>query len=74
MSIADEQAIKRLNVVVEDLTKRVSKLEAAQSVIIEGADGTDPLLEELALRYEKKFGQPPHHRMKPETIIRALNE
>ncbi len=77
MSIASEVAVKRLNQVVADLEKRLLAVEQAQKVIIEGDDvprETSPDFEELSLRYEQKFGTPPHHRMKAETIQRALQE
>lgn len=31
-------------------------------------------MDTLAKQYEEKFGKPPHHRMKPETIAQALKE
>jgi hypothetical protein len=76
MSIVTDQKVKELGIQLEELKKRVDALEALEKAIIEGDDDpvSDALLEELALRYKEKFGNLPHHRMKPETILRALSE
>jgi len=72
---------------VDTLTKQVGDLMAAmkaqqgfaaapevpgESESITAADLIDD--EDLAAQYKAKFGELPHHRMKPETIKRALME
>lgn len=63
---------------VETLTKSVEALLAAKKVEenhpkpLDEITAADLLEEPLEVRYEKKFGKPPHHRMKPETIAAAL--
>ena len=73
MSIATDHKVRELVIQVDELKKRVAALESLEKAIIEGNE-PDALTEELALRYKEKFGNPPHHRMKPETILRALSE
>lgn len=33
-----------------------------------------PAVVDLAERYRAKFGKPPHHRMRPDTILAALSK
>lgn len=57
MSIWADQQIKELRAEIVSLKDRVSALEATKG---------------LHERYEQKFGKPPHHLMKPETIAERL--
>jgi hypothetical protein len=71
-----------------DLERRVAELstasqtrtepahyEAAEDISVTDILDTDAGdVEDLSKQYEAKFGQPPHHRMKRETIERALKE
>lgn len=74
MSIATDNEVKILRTLMAGLAGRVTCLEnqviALQESLIEGDADTD----DLAARYEAKFKAPPHHRMKRETIERALRE
>ena len=38
------------------------------------AESEAPAAPSLSERYQAKFGKPPHHRMRPETIERALED
>lgn len=40
----------------------------------EEINAPDVQVSNLALRYEERFGEKPHHRMKPETILKALQD
>ena len=75
MSIATDMKVKDLfhktERVLSELAAIRLRLDALEKNIIEG-DGPD--YEELSARYEAKFGKPPHHRMLPETLERALRE
>jgi len=66
------RTIRELRSQIELLAGRITELEKN---LIEGS-GADVSREtaDLILQYEAKFGRPPHHRMKPETIAQALRE
>lgn len=67
---------------VESLTEQVAilKRHLESTAVEEVPRGTienisaDDILGTPAERYESKFGSPPHHRMKPETILKKLEE
>lgn len=86
-SIKAENSLLKSN--VETLTRQVGELlaqakmaqgfsqqqvadQVRQETGISAADLID--VDDLAAQYERKFGEKPHHRMKPETIQRALLE
>ena len=60
----------------------VDKRETSQKTVVESESlVTIPkkqtvvqVLETPAMRYEKKFGKKPHHRMAEKTILKALEE
>lgn len=70
MSIATDHKVKELAAKIAHLEERVCALESLERKIIEG----DEIADDLSAQYERKFGAPPHHRMKRETIERALRE
>jgi len=65
MSLWADARIKELLARVDALEKRLDEPE-------EEDNRTSMYLEELIHDYTKKFGKPPHHRMKLETIEEAL--
>lgn len=74
-----ERSVETLTRQVEELTKlvRLQSDVRAPDVSHEtpGISASDILDEEdLAAQYQRKFGKPPHHKMLPETIARALRE
>lgn len=69
MSLRDGYAIKELQAEVAKLRDRVAALEQN---IIEGDVSRETQPEDLIQKYMDRYGKPPHHRMKPETIKEAL--
>jgi hypothetical protein len=70
MSLWADAKIKELLAEVATLKERVSELE---TVRFDPEEEEPPLAAaDLRAAYENKFGKPPHHRMKPETIQEAL--
>jgi hypothetical protein len=55
---------------IEQLTAMIQKPEVPQVAVVEVSD--EDVLGSPAELYEQKFGKPPHHRMKPESILAAL--
>ncbi len=72
MSLWAQAQIKSLLARVDALEKRVLEIESKPEF-------PDPVntrtfdLAKLTEEYATKFGKPPHHRMKPETIMEALS-
>lgn len=77
-----ESELSLLKANFADLERKLSEFASAAKVsepeqtseTISADDILDDNLEELSQQYAAKFGQPPHHRMKRETIERALRE
>lgn len=65
MSLWADQQIKELRREVESLKARVSALENPVS-------RETSILGDLKAAYQAKFGKPPHHLMKNETIAERL--
>jgi prefoldin subunit 5 len=70
MSIQLTMRVKELGGLIRELEAKVAALSARISEL----ESTDETSAGLTAQYEKKFGSPPHHRMKRETIERALRE
>jgi hypothetical protein len=78
--------IETLNRQIQELTVMVRSLQnnpkeatlyspAYEATEVQGivlSDILEPTKEDLAIQYEAKFGKPPHHMMKVETIQKAL--
>tara|TARA_R110000868_G_scaffold411276_1_gene702634 strand:+ start:580 stop:810 length:231 start_codon:yes stop_codon:yes gene_type:complete len=75
MSIKTDQLVKEMGFSMRDMQTTIntltSRIEALERNIIEGEIVSHETTE-LVAAYELKFGRPPHHRMKPETIAQAL--
>lgn len=67
MSIWADQQIKELRAEVVQLRKEVDELKVPR-----GPTDLSTGLKGLYERYAQKFGKPPHHLMKPETIAQRL--
>lgn len=70
MSIATDQAVKDLQKALRELTQRVTALETSELPVPRETVFTG--IGDLIERYKAKFGKPPHHLMKPETIVERL--
>lgn len=76
----DTSALEKERAEKEELKKRIDELEA----LVKGGKPAAPVerhdeahaaeISDLAKQYEAKFGKPPHHKMKPETIKSKLLE
>ena len=57
-----------------DLIRRIHVLEARVKALEEANKSDEDKRAVLAEKYKEKFGKPPHHFMKTETILEAINE
>lgn len=59
--------MNEMEAAIAELKARVTKLEGS------GVGEVPGDIEALRAEYLQKFGKTPHHKMKPETIRKALN-
>ena len=77
MSIKTDQLVKEQGYLIRSLTDQVSalalRINALEQNIVEGDEvPRETVSADLVEQYQSKYGKPPHHRMKPETIREAL--
>ena len=76
MSIKTDVAVKEhgqnIRALQNEVLALMLRVDALEKNIIEGDVDASVDVGDLVTRYEQKFGRPPHHRMKPETIEQAL--
>lgn len=68
-----EKTVEDMQARLAEMQERMGRKDEPATASISADDIIDED-EDPAKRYEKKFGKPPHHRMKPETILKALEE
>ena len=56
-----------------DLIRRIHVLEARVKALEEASKSDEDKRAVLAEKYKEKFGRMPHHFMKTETILEAIN-
>lgn len=69
-----EDTVRTLQGQVNALMKKPSYVEDVPHETSHEISAADILDDDPVARYTAKFGKPPHHRMKPESIIAALGE